>query len=212
MSVTERLKDPSLYRTDSFIDGQWVGGEGGVDVLNPANNEVIATIGDVGEAGARQAVAAATRAFETWKKVSPFQRAALLMKWHQLILENTQDLASLITLEMGKVNKEAQGEVAYGASFVEWSAEEAKRVHGETLSTPFPGSRGWTIRQPIGVVGCITPWNFPVAMITRKCAPALAAGCTMVIKPAPETPLGPGPGGAGQTRRYSRWRVQCGVW
>lgn len=189
MSVTERLKDPSLYRTDSFIDGQWVGGEGGVDVLNPANNEVIATIGDVGEAGARQAVAAATRAFETWKKVSPFQRAALLMKWHQLILENTQDLASLITLEMGKVDKEAQGEVAYGASFVEWSAEEAKRVHGETLSTPFPGSRGWTIRQPIGVVGCITPWNFPVAMITRKCAPALAAGCTMVIKPAPETPL-----------------------
>lgn len=189
MSVTDRLSDKSLFRTDSFIDGQWVKGEGADDIINPANNEVIATIGDVGEAGARQAVAAATRAFESWKKRSAFERAALLMKWHKLILENAQDLATLITLEMGKVNKEAQGEVVYGASFIEWSAEEAKRVHGETLSTPFPGSRGWTIRQPIGVVGCITPWNFPNAMITRKCAPALAAGCTMVIKPAPETPL-----------------------
>lgn len=189
MSVTDRLDDKSLFRTDSFIDGQWVSGEGGVDVLNPANNEVIATVGDVGEAGARKAVAAATRAFESWKKVSPFERARLLMNWYKLIHENAKDLATLITLEMGKVHKEAQGEVIYGASFIEWSAEEGKRVHGETLSTPFPGSRGWTIRQPIGVVGCITPWNFPNAMITRKCAPALAAGCTMVIKPAPETPL-----------------------
>ena len=159
------------------------------EVTNPANNQVIATVGDVGEAGARQAVARAADAFETWKKVSPFERAKLLMKWHDLILANQSDLAKLITLEMGKTYREAMGEVVYGAGFIEWSAEEAKRVHGETLATPFPGSRGWTIRQPIGVVGCITPWNFPNAMITRKCAPALAAGCTMVIKPAPETPL-----------------------
>ena len=112
-----------------------------------------------------------------------------MMKWHALILENADDLGQLITLEMGKVLREAKGEVLYGASFIEWSAEEAKRIYGETIATPFPGTRGWTTHAPIGVVGCITPWNFPNAMITRKCAPALAAGCTMVIKPAPETPL-----------------------
>ncbi|MDG2043376.1 MAG: NAD-dependent succinate-semialdehyde dehydrogenase, partial [Maricaulis sp.] len=137
----------------------------------------------------RAAVDAAAAAFETWKKVSPFERAKLLMKWHALILENADDLGQLITLEMGKVLREAKGEVLYGASFIEWSAEEAKRIYGETIATPFPGTRGWTTHAPIGVVGCITPWNFPNAMITRKCAPALAAGCTMVIKPAPETPL-----------------------
>ncbi|MED5548949.1 MAG: NAD-dependent succinate-semialdehyde dehydrogenase [Pseudomonadota bacterium] len=188
-TVSDRLTDKSLFRTESFIGGEWVAGSAVFEVTNPANNQVIATVGDVGEAGARQAVARAADAFETWKKVSPFERAKLLMKWHDLILANQSDLAKLITLEMGKTYREAMGEVVYGAGFIEWSAEEAKRVHGETLATPFPGSRGWTIRQPIGVVGCITPWNFPNAMITRKCAPALAAGCTMVIKPAPETPL-----------------------
>lgn len=188
-SAAERLKDQSLWQTKSYIDGEWVEGSASFAVTNPANNALLADVADVGVAGARQAVAAASRAFETWKKTSPFQRAALLMRWHQLILENVDDLAALITLEMGKAYREAQGEVVYGASFIEWSAEEAKRIHGETLATPFPGTRGWTTRQPIGVVACITPWNFPNAMITRKCAPALAAGCTMVIKPAPETPL-----------------------
>jgi succinate-semialdehyde dehydrogenase/glutarate-semialdehyde dehydrogenase len=188
-TVTDRLKDKSLFRTESFIAGEWVAGQSGFQVSNPANNETIAEVGDVGAEGARQAVAKAAEAFETWKKVSPFERAKVLMKWYDLILENQEDLATLITLEMGKTYREAMGEVVYGAGFIEWSAEEAKRIHGETLATPFPGSRGWTIRQPIGVVGCITPWNFPNAMITRKCAPALAAGCTMVIKPAPETPL-----------------------
>lgn len=188
-SAAERLKDQSLWQTKSYIDGEWVEGSASFAVTNPANNALLADVADVGAAGARQAVAAASRAFETWKKTSPFQRAALLMRWHQLILENVDDLAALITLEMGKAYREAQGEVVYGASFIEWSAEEAKRIHGETLATPFPGTRGWTTRQPIGVVACITPWNFPNAMITRKCAPALAAGCTMVIKPAPETPL-----------------------
>jgi succinate-semialdehyde dehydrogenase/glutarate-semialdehyde dehydrogenase len=189
MTIADRLNDKTLFQTQSFINGAWVKGEGAVAVTNPSNDEVIAEIGDVGAAGTRAAVDAAAKAFETWKKVSPFERAKLLMKWHSLILENADDLALLITLEMGKVLREAKGEVLYGASFIEWSAEEAKRIYGETIATPFPGTRGWTTHAPIGVVGCITPWNFPNAMITRKCAPALAAGCTMVIKPAPETPL-----------------------
>ncbi|MDG1417369.1 MAG: NAD-dependent succinate-semialdehyde dehydrogenase [Maricaulis sp.] len=189
MTIADRLNDKTLFQTQSFINGAWVKGEGAVAVTNPSNDEVIAEIGDVGAAGARAAVDAAAAAFETWKKVSPFERAKLLMKWHALILENADDLGQLITLEMGKVLREAKGEVLYGASFIEWSAEEAKRIYGETIATPFPGTRGWTTHAPIGVVGCITPWNFPNAMITRKCAPALAAGCTMVIKPAPETPL-----------------------
>ena len=189
MSVTDRLQDKTLFRTDSFIAGDWASAPQSFAVTNPANGEHLADVADLGAEGARKAVAAASEAFEGWKKTSPFERAKLLMKWHQLIMENIGDLATLITLEMGKTYREAQGEIVYGAAFIEWSAEEAKRIHGETISTPFPGSRGWTIRQPIGVVGCITPWNFPNAMITRKCAPALAAGCTMVIKPAPETPL-----------------------
>jgi succinate-semialdehyde dehydrogenase/glutarate-semialdehyde dehydrogenase len=189
ISIADKLKDQALFRTESYIDGEWVGGATRFEVTNPADRSVIAAIPDVGEAGALRAVSAAHRAFQTWKKVSPYQRAAILQRWHALILENADDLAALITLEMGKTLREAKGEVLYGAAFIEWSAEEAKRIHGETLSPPFPGSRGWTLRQPIGVVGCITPWNFPNAMITRKCAPALAAGCTMVIKPAPETPL-----------------------
>lgn len=189
MTIADRLNDKTLFQTQSFINGQWVKGEGAVAVTNPANDELIAEIGDVGSAGARAAVAAAATAFETWKKVSPFERAKLLMKWYYLIVANADDLAQLITLEMGKTVREAKGEVLYGASFIEWSAEEAKRIYGETIATPFPGTRGWTTHAPIGVVGCITPWNFPNAMITRKCAPALAAGCTMVIKPAPETPL-----------------------
>ena len=188
-TISDRLDDKELLRTESFIGGEWVKGDTTFAVTNPANGETIAHVQDVSEAGALTAVARAKDAFETWKKVSPFERARILMKWHQLILAAQSDLAKLITLEMGKTYREARGEVVYGASFIEWSAEEGKRIHGETLDTPFPGSRGWTIRQPIGVVGCITPWNFPVAMITRKCAPALAAGCTMVIKPAPETPL-----------------------
>jgi succinate-semialdehyde dehydrogenase/glutarate-semialdehyde dehydrogenase len=189
MTIVDRLNDASLYQTQSHIDGAWVPGQGALEITNPANGEVIAQIGDIGADGARDAVAAASHAFASWKKVSPFERSKLLMRWYHLILENADDLAVLITSEMGKTLREAKGEVLYGASFVEWSAEEAKRIHGETVATPFPGTRGWTVREPIGVVACITPWNFPNAMITRKCAPAIAAGCTMVIKPAPETPL-----------------------
>ncbi len=188
-ALKDRLNDPSLLKTDSYVDGAWMGGEASFEVTNPADRSVLAEVADVGEKGARQAVQAAYAAFQRWKKTSVFERARLIQRWHDLILENAADLGAIITAEMGKPLKEARGEVAYGAGFIAWSAEEAKRLHGETLQVPFPGARGWTIRQPVGVVGCITPWNFPSAMITRKCAPALAAGCTMVIKPAPETPL-----------------------
>lgn len=187
--LKSRLSDASLLKTDSYVDGRWVSGETAFAVTNPADRQQIAEVADVGETGARKAVAAAHEAFAKWKKTSVFERARLVMAWHDLIMEHVGDLGTIITAEMGKPLKEARGEVAYGAGFVKVSAEEATRLHGETLPVQFPGARGWTIRQPVGVVACITPWNFPSAMITRKCAPALAAGCTMVVKPAPETPL-----------------------
>ncbi|MFW5660107.1 MAG: NAD-dependent succinate-semialdehyde dehydrogenase [Oceanicaulis sp.] len=188
-TLEDRLKDKSLLKTESFIGGAWKGGDTTFEVKSPADRSLVKKVSDVGEAGARQAIDAADRAFQTWKKTSVYERARLVQKWHDLILENVADLGAIITAEMGKPLVEARGEVAYGAGFVEWSAQEAKRLHGETLATPFPGSRGWTIHQPVGVVACITPWNFPSAMITRKCGPAIAAGCTVVVKPAPETPL-----------------------
>ena len=188
-ALSDRLKDKTLLRTQSYVDGAWVGGDDAFAVTNPADRSVIADIADIGETGARRAVAAAAQAFQRWKTTSVFERTRIVQRWHDLILEHVGDLGVLITAEMGKPLVEARGEVAYGAGFVSWSAEEAKRLHGETLAVPFRGARGWTIRQPVGVVGCITPWNFPSAMIARKCAPALAAGCTVVVKPAPETPL-----------------------
>jgi len=188
-TLQDRLKDKDLFQTGAFINGSWEGSDVRFDVINPADGSVLAGVADVGEAGARKAVDAASQAFDGWKNLSVFDRAAIVRRWHDLIVEHAGDLGALITAEMGKPFKEAYGEVVYGAGFVSWSAEEAMRLHGETLHTPFPGSRGWTLRQPVGVVACITPWNFPSAMITRKCAPALAAGCTVVVKPAPETPL-----------------------
>lgn len=188
-ALKDRFNDPSLLKTDSFINGQWVKGEDWITVTSPSDRSELAAIGDVGAAGARQAIEAAHTAFESWKKTSVFERTQIVKAWHDLIIEHADDLGTLITAEMGKPFTEARGEVVYGAGFVDWSAEEAKRMQGETIQTPFPGSRGWTLHQPIGVVACITPWNFPSAMITRKCAPALAAGCTVVVKPAPETPL-----------------------
>jgi succinate-semialdehyde dehydrogenase/glutarate-semialdehyde dehydrogenase len=189
MDLSNRLNDPALFKTKSYINGEWVGGESSFAVDNPANRQKLADVADVGEAGAKSAIAAASEGFRNWRKTSPFERTKVLLKWLDLIQTHTDDLATLITAEMGKPWREAKGEIAYGAGFIEWSAHEAARIHGETLPVPAPGSRGWTIRQPVGVVSCITPWNFPAAMITRKAAPALAAGCSLVIKPAPETPL-----------------------
>jgi len=187
--LAARLNDAELLRTESYVGGEWVGSDARFEVTNPADRTLLADVADVGAAGGRRAVAAAADALKVWRKTSVFERARLVQKWNDLILENAADLGALITAEMGKPLAEAKGEVVYGAGFVAWSAEEAKRLHGETLPTPFHGTRGWTIRQPVGVVACITPWNFPSAMITRKCAPAMAAGCPVVVKPAPETPL-----------------------
>ncbi|WP_019961951.1 NAD-dependent succinate-semialdehyde dehydrogenase [Woodsholea maritima] len=189
MDLKSRLNDPTLFKTDSYIKGEWVGAQTRFQVINPANMAPLAEVADIEAEGAHKAVKAAHQAFQSWKKVSPFEREVLIQRWHDLILENKDDLATLLTSEMGKPFEEAKGEIDYGAGFVTWSAQEAKRLYGETIPVQRAGTRGWTIRQPVGVVGCITPWNFPAAMITRKCAPALAAGCTIVIKPAEDTPL-----------------------
>ncbi len=160
-----------------------------MDVYNPATNEVVGTIPNGGKEEANQAVEAAYQAFKKWSQTTAYERATYLKKLHDLILENQDELARMMTLEMGKPLKESTGEVVYGASFVEWYAEEAKRVYGETIPSHAPNKRLQVWRKPVGVVAAITPWNFPLAMITRKIAPALAAGCTVIIKPSKESPI-----------------------
>ncbi|MES2978446.1 MAG: NAD-dependent succinate-semialdehyde dehydrogenase [Pseudomonadota bacterium] len=183
------LKDPSLLKTDSLINGQWVKGNSRFDVLDPATGLKLADVANLDTSDAEQAIAAADAAWPAWRNKTGKERHAILMKWYQLIMANVDDLARLMTAEQGKPLAEAKGEVAYGASFVEWFAEEAKRVNGETLPQFDNNRRLMVLKQPIGVCVAITPWNFPLAMITRKVAPALAAGCTVVIKPAELTPL-----------------------
>jgi succinate-semialdehyde dehydrogenase / glutarate-semialdehyde dehydrogenase len=183
-----QLNDPSLFRTQSFIDGRWVGGPD-ADVDNPATGEVIAKVPHLGAKDATAAVEAAEAAFKPWSRKLAKERSAVLRKWFDLIMANQEDLARIMTAEQGKPLAESRGEVAYAASFVEFYAEEAKRIYGETIPSPFPNSRIIVQKQAIGVCAAITPWNFPAAMITRKCAPGLAAGCTFVVKPAPDTPL-----------------------
>lgn len=185
-----KLQDSSLFRTENYINGQWVsGGAGHIEIRNPANGELIAKTADGDASDVTAAVEAAAEAFKRWSKIPAKQRANLLRRWYDLILENTQDLARLMTTEQGKPLTEAVGEVQYGAGFIEFYAEECKRVMGATIPTIATDRRLQTYKQAIGVVGCITPWNFPNAMITRKAAPAMAAGCTVVIKPDPGTPL-----------------------
>ncbi len=182
------LNDPSLLKSQCLVDGDWLGVA--VDpVDNPATGAVMAKVPHFGAAEATTAVEAASRAFKPWAKKSAKERSVILRKWFDLIMANQEDLARIMTAEQGKPLAEARGEVAYAASFVEFYAEEAKRIYGETIPSPFPNSRIIVAKQPIGVCAAITPWNFPAAMITRKCAPGLAAGCTFVIKPAPDTPL-----------------------
>ncbi|MBT8086497.1 MAG: NAD-dependent succinate-semialdehyde dehydrogenase [Gammaproteobacteria bacterium] len=184
------LKDPSLLRTQNFIDGQWVpGGAGTIDVTNPSNGEVVATIANGNAADAERAVEAAAEAFKGWSRTPAKERAKLLRVWFDLLMANADDLGAIMTAEQGKPLFESKGEIAYGASFIEYYAEECKRVKGDTIPTISNDRRLQTYKQPVGVVGCITPWNFPNAMIGRKAGPALAAGCTIVIKPATETPL-----------------------
>lgn len=186
-----KLINPDLLRTSNLIAGQWVAADSGerLSVHNPASGELLAEVPCCGTAETRRAIAAADAAWPAWKALTARRRAQLLQAWNRLILDNTEDLAQLITAECGKPIGEAKGEVIYGASFVEWFAEEAKRTYGETMPSPASSTRLVVIKQPIGVSAAITPWNFPLAMITRKVAPALAAGCPVVVKPAESTPL-----------------------
>ena len=185
-----QLNDPKLFRQQCYIDGAWADADGGktFDVFNPADGSKLGTAPDMGQKEARRAIDAAAAAFPEWSARTAKQRAAILRKWHDLILAATADLATIMTAEQGKPLAEAKGEVGYGASFIEWYAEEGKRIYGDTIPTHMADRRLVVVKQPVGVVAAITPWNFPNAMITRKCAPALAAGCTVVIKPAEDTP------------------------
>jgi succinate-semialdehyde dehydrogenase/glutarate-semialdehyde dehydrogenase len=185
------LKDPTLLKTDALINGQWVKGAAGTrfDVLDPSNGHKLADVANLGPADAEQAIKAANAAWPAWRALTGKQRSIILRKWFDLLMANQEDLGRIMTAEQGKPFPEAKGEVAYGASFVEWFAEEAKRVNGETLPQFDNNRRLMVIKQPIGVCAAITPWNFPLAMITRKVAPALAAGCPVIIKPAELTPL-----------------------
>jgi succinate-semialdehyde dehydrogenase/glutarate-semialdehyde dehydrogenase len=184
-----QLQDPSLLKTDALVGGQWLPGTSRFEVHDPATGARLADVANLGPAEAEQAIAAANAAWPAWRAKTGKERSILLRKWFDLLMAHQDDLGRLMTAEQGKPYAEAKGEVAYGASFVEWYAEEAKRVNGETLP-PFDNNRRLlVIRQPIGVCAAITPWNFPLAMITRKVAPALAAGCPVVIKPAELTPL-----------------------
>ncbi len=183
------LNDPSLLKTDALINGQWVAGNSRFDVLDPATGNKLADVANMGPKDAEAAIAAANAAWPAWKAKTGKERSIILRKWFDLLMVNQDDLGRMMTAEQGKPLAEAKGEVAYGASFVEWFAEEAKRINGETLPQFDNNRRLMVLKQPIGVCAAITPWNFPLAMITRKVAPALAAGCPVVIKPAELTPL-----------------------
>ncbi|SNS24774.1 MULTISPECIES: NADP-dependent succinate-semialdehyde dehydrogenase [unclassified Azospirillum] len=184
------LKDPSLFRTQAFLAGEWVRADSGrtLNVTNPATGALIGTVPEMGAAETRRAIEAANKAWPAWRAKTAKERAAILRKWFELLMANQEDLAILMTAEQGKPLTESRGEIAYAASFIEWFAEEGKRVYGDTIPTFKPDARIVVTKEPIGVTAAITPWNFPAAMITRKAGPALAAGCPMVIKPATATP------------------------
>ncbi len=183
------LDDPSLLKTQALINGEWVAGKTTFAVNDPATGAHLADVANLSPAEAGAAVAAANNAWPAWRAKTAKERAAILMRWQQLLVKHADDLARIMTAEQGKPLAEARGEVTYGASFIDWFAEEGKRVYGEMIPTTDNSKRYLVIKQPVGVCAAITPWNFPIAMITRKVAPALAAGCTVVIKPAEATPL-----------------------
>lgn len=186
-----QLNDPTLFRQQAFIDGQWRDALSGevITVTNPANDQRLGSVPKMGAEETHEAIDAANRALPAWRALTAKERAAILRRWFELIVENQDDLARLMTLEQGKPLAEAKGEIGYAASFIEWFAEEGKRVYGDTIPGHQADKRLIVIKQPIGVTAAITPWNFPAAMITRKAGPALAAGCTMVLKPASQTPF-----------------------
>ena len=185
------LNDPGLLKTDAFINGEFVPAKTDARfvVTNPANGQSIAEVADFGAEGIAAAIDAAEAAGPDWAARTAKDRAAILRRWYDLCIEHADDLATILTAEMGKPLAEAKGEIYYGSSFIEWFAEEAKRISGDVLESPFPDKKFLVLKQPVGVFGAITPWNFPNAMITRKVSPGLAAGCTCVLKPAEQTPL-----------------------
>ena len=185
-----KLKDPDLFRQQCYVDGAWSDADSGdtIPVTNPATGKAIGTVPKMGEAETRRAIEAANRAWPAWRRKTAKERGAILRRWYDLMMANQDDLAVLMTTEQGKPLAEAKGEVAYAAGFIDWFAEEGKRVYGDTIPAPNEDWRIVVTKQPIGVCAAITPWNFPAAMITRKVGPALAAGCTMVVKPATQTP------------------------
>ena len=189
--TTITLGDPALFRQQCYVNGDWTDAPSGdaIEVDNPATREIIGTVPAFGRDETRAAIEAADAAWHGWRSRPAKERAGLLRRWFELLMAYQDDLAVLMTIEQGKPLAEARGEIAYAASFVEWFAEEAKRVYGDVIDHPLPGKRIVVLKQPIGVVASITPWNFPAAMITRKCAPALAAGCPVVIRPASQTPF-----------------------
>ncbi|SKA62015.1 NAD-dependent succinate-semialdehyde dehydrogenase [Enterovibrio nigricans] len=188
-AILTQLKDSRLFRQLAYVNGKWVAGQSDIAVTNPADDEVLGYITSLEKSQIDNAIDAADTAFRHWKTLSADHRAAGLMLWHDKIKENREDLARLMVLEQGKTLDEARGEIDYGASFIRWFAEEARRAYGETIPSHIPNAQLGTIREPIGVAALITPWNFPSAMITRKAAAALAIGCTVIVKPAGETPF-----------------------
>ena len=190
-AISKHLRDKSLFKTLCLVNGEWTDSSDyrHIDVVNPFSDEKIAEVPLLTSDQVEKAIAAASYAFKTWKNILVTERTALLKKWNDLILENAQDLATIMVLEQGKPLKEAIAEIRYAASYLEFYAEEAKRIYGDILPSPFAGARIFLIKQPVGVVGIITPWNFPAAMLMRKVAPALASGCTCVVKPDKSTPL-----------------------
>ncbi|MBT5752687.1 MAG: aldehyde dehydrogenase family protein, partial [Rhodospirillaceae bacterium] len=185
------LSDKTLFRQQGYIGGAWMDSNSGdrVEVVNPATGHVIGHIPDMGGEETRAAIEVAQGAWAAWRALTGKARGAVLRRWFDLVSQATEDIARIMTIEQGKPLAEARGEVAYGASFIEWFAEEAKRTYGDVIPQTLPDRRYFVIHQPIGVVGAITPWNFPLAMISRKTAPALAAGCPVVIKPSELTPF-----------------------
>src|SRR5262245_50490746 len=189
--VSKLIKDQDLFREACYIDGRWIASAGGssIPVDDPATGEIIGHVPKLGRTETKAAIDAAASAYPAWRARTGKERAALLCKWFDMMMANQEDLALLMTLEQGKPLAESRGEVAYGAGFIEWFSEEAKRAYGDTIPSHARDKRIVVVKEPIGVVGCITPWNFPIAMITRKVGPALAAGCTVVAKPASQTPF-----------------------
>jgi succinate-semialdehyde dehydrogenase / glutarate-semialdehyde dehydrogenase len=188
-AVSVELQDARLFRQACYVDGAWTEARDVIEVENPATGEIIGTVPKLGRAETQRAIDAASRAFPAWRRKTARERAAVMRRWFELMLASQDDLARLMTIEQGKPLTESKGEVVYAASFLEWFGEEAKRAYGDTIPNQQPDKRLVVIKEPIGVVACITPWNFPLAMITRKAGPAIASGCTVVLKPASQTPF-----------------------